>query len=74
MVTCESPVPGTLTLARKPLSPSTSQEEHGDNVARALDAISQGKLAKVVVSRGQLRTSTVTPEEAFANLCQMHPI
>ena len=30
-------------------------------------------LAKVVVSRGQQRTSSVTPEEAFANLCQMHP-
>ena len=73
VVTCESPAPGTLALARKTLSPSTTQEEHEANVARALDAISQGMLAKVVVSRGQQRTSSVTPEEAFANLCQMHP-
>ena len=73
VVACESPTPGTLTLAKKPLPPSTSQEEHKDNVARALDAISEGALAKVVVSRGQQHSSAVPPEEAFANLCQMHP-
>ena len=73
VVTCESPAPGTLTMAQRPLPPSTSQEEHGRNVARALDAISNGSLAKVVVSRGRQHTTAVTPEEAFANLCQMHP-
>ena len=60
-------------MAQRPLPPSTSQEEHGRNVARALDAISNGYLAKVVVSRGRQHTTAVTPEEAFANLCQMHP-
>lgn len=60
-------------MAQRPLPPSTSQEEHGQNVARALDAISNGSLAKVVVSRGRQHTTAVTPEEAFANLCQMHP-
>ena len=73
VVTCESPAPGTLTMAKRPLSPSTSHAEHGRNVARALDAISNGSLAKVVVSRGRQHTTAVTPEEAFANLCQMHP-
>ena len=60
-------------MAKRPLSPSTSHAEHGRNVARALDAISNGSLAKVVVSRGRQHTTAVTPEEAFANLCQMHP-
>ena len=72
-VKAEAPAPGTLPHVATSEIHETTREAHENNVREAIDAIKQGTLDKVVLSRTHVLEHAEAPETAFQRLCDLHP-
>ena len=72
-VQTELPPAGSLPVVPTSSVVETKADDHIEAVRRALQAIENGDMDKVVLSRTQVSKTSASPEKAFGQLCQLHP-
>lgn len=73
VVRSQAPQTGTLPHPSHQSPESTNEDWHLTNVNEAIKDIERGTMQKVVLSRTLTMETSIAPEEAFMNLCRMHP-
>lgn len=73
VVKSEFPEVGCISVDAEFKNESTSEEQHAEAVAKALELIESNDLEKVVVSRVKSIEHKALPEAAFKSKCAAHP-